>query len=109
MAYDPELSARLATHVAGRRGMDEKKMFGGIGWLLHGNMCVGVYKEWLVIRVGIEAAEQLLQEDHVKEMDITGRAMRGWAMVSPDGWNDDNELKRYVDAAFDFVRTLPPK
>lgn len=109
MPYDPGLAERLADMLTNRSGMEEKKMFGGIGWMLNGNMCVGVYKEWLVIRVGIDAAENILIEPHVKPMDITGKVMKGWAMIFPEGIEDDSELIRYVDLASNFVNTLPAK
>lgn len=109
MPYDPGLAARLADALTGRSGMQEKKMFGGIGWLLNGNMCVGVYKEFLVLRVGAEAAHKLLKQRHVKPMDITGKPMKGWAMVAANGYEDDDALNRYVKHAIDFVKSLPPK
>ena len=89
--------------------MTEKKMFGGIGWMLNGNMCVGVYKDFLIIRVGEEKAAALLSEPGVCPMDITGKPMKGWLMVAPDGYEEDAALKRYTGAAVDFVKTLPEK
>ena len=109
MPYDPGLAARLDEFVAGRPGFEEKKMFGGIGWMLNGNMCVGVYKEWLITRVGVEEATKLIEEPHVKPMDITGRAMKGWAMVAPQGVEEDADIQRHVTLAEKFVRMLPPK
>ncbi len=109
MPYDPGLAERREENLAGRSGMEEKKMFGGIGWMLNGNMCVGVYKEWLVIRIGADAAEKVLKEPHVKPMDITGKAMKGWAMIFPEGIADDADLNRYVEFAIHFVNTLPAK
>ena len=84
-------------------------MFGGIGWMLNGNMCVGIYKEWLIIRVGVDVAEQVLKEPYAKPMDITGKAMKGWAMIFPEGIEDDSELNRYVNLAIAFVTSLPAK
>lgn len=109
MSYDPGLAARLAEVLAGHDGMLEKKMFGGIGWLLNGHMCVGIYKTLLVLRVGVEVAEVLLKHPHVKEMDITGKVMKGWAMVTPKGYASDEALADYVACAVRFVETLPPK
>ena len=109
MPYDPGLAARLADLVDNRTGMEEKKMFGGIGWMLNGNMCTGVYKDWLIIRVGEEAALKVLKEKHIKPMDITGKPMRGWAMVAPKGYESDNNLERFVNMAADFVKKLPVK
>jgi TfoX/Sxy family transcriptional regulator of competence genes len=84
-------------------------MFGGIGWLLNGNMCCGVYKDWLIVRVGTNAAPAMLAESHVGPMDITGKPMKGWAMVASDGVDDDEDLRRFVEAATAFVSTLPEK
>ncbi len=109
MPYDPGLAERLQEHLCERPGMSPKKMFGGIGWLLNGNMCVGVYQEWLIIRVGVEAAKKVFADAHTKPMDITGKAMKGWAMVGPEGVSEDEHLERYLIMAIDFVQTLPPK
>lgn len=109
MPYDPGLAERLEAMVAHHSGMSEKRMFGGIVWLLHGNMCVGIHKEWLIIRVGVAATEKIFREPHVKPMDITGRILKGWAMVAPDGLEDDAALKRFCMLAMDFVKTLPKK
>ena len=84
-------------------------MFGGIGWMLNGNMCVGVYKDFLIIRVGEERAALLSGETGISPMDITGKPMKGWLKVAPNGYEDDNALKRYAKAAIDFVKTLPTK
>lgn len=99
----------MADILANRPGFEEKKMFGGIGWMLNGNMCVGVYKDWLIIRVGELATKELLKEKNVKAMDITGKPMKGWAMAGPAATAEDTDLERYVSLAVDFVRSLPAK
>jgi hypothetical protein len=109
MPYDPGLAERLHGVVARKKGMAEKKMFGGIGWMLNGNMCVGVYKDFLIIRVGEKKAATLSREKGVGPMDITGKPMKGWLMVAPGGYEDDVALRMYADAAFAFVKTLPEK
>ncbi|MGE3623019.1 MAG: TfoX/Sxy family protein [Bdellovibrionales bacterium] len=109
MPFDPGLAERLSEILDSRKGFELKKMFGGIGWLLNGHMCVGVYKEWLIIRVGEASAAKLFGEKHVKPMDITGKPMKGWAMISPDGVCEDSDLSRYVELAEKFVKTLPKK
>ena len=109
MPYDPELAQRLQSVLKGRRGFEQKKMFGGIGWMLNGNMCVGIYREWLITRVGESAGASLFKEKHAKPMDITGKPMKGWAMMAPEGVAKDSELKRHTELAVAFVRTLPPK
>jgi TfoX/Sxy family transcriptional regulator of competence genes len=109
MPYDPGLAHRLEEILESRRGFELKKMFGGIGWILNGNMCVGVYKEWLIVRVGEAVATEIFKEKHVEPMDITGKPMKGWAKVAPDAIEDDKTLKRYVDYAEKFVQTLSAK
>jgi TfoX/Sxy family transcriptional regulator of competence genes len=109
MAFDETLAARVRPVIAGRKGFSEKKMFGGMGYLLHGNMCVGVWKEFLILRIGPDAYEDALAQPHVREFDITGRAMKGWVMVEPAGVRRDSELNEWVGQAIDFVSGLPGK
>lgn len=109
MPFDPGLAERLKEIIEGRMGFEEKKMFGGIGWMLNGNMCVGVYKDWLITRIGEAAAIAMLKEKHVKPMDITGKPMKGWAMIAPEGIAEDAALNRHVECAVAFVSTLPKK
>ena len=109
MPYDPGLNLRLEELLEDRAGFQQKKMFGGIGWMLNGNMCVGVYKDWLITRVGEDAAKELLKEKHVKPMDITGKPMKGWTMVAPEGVAEDADLQRHTELAVAFVNTLPAK
>jgi TfoX/Sxy family transcriptional regulator of competence genes len=109
MPYDSELAERLEEVLEGLPGFQQKRMFGGIGWLLNGNMCVGVYKEWLITRVGESAGAKLFKEKHAKPMDITGKPMKGWAMIAPEGIAEDADLKRYTELAIAFVKTLPGK
>ena len=107
MPYDPGLAERLAEILGGRSGFAQRKMFGGIGWMLNGNMCVGIYKDWFIISVGEKTASEIFEKKHVKPMDITGRPMKGWAMVAPEGYESDKDLKKFVKMAEDFVKTLP--
>lgn len=109
MAYDFELSERLARFLEGRKGFILKKMFGGIGWLLNGNMCVGIYKEWLIIRVGEGTANDLLKEEYMIPMNLTKRVMKGWVMIEPEGIIEDKDLEKYIDYAVKFVSKIPPK
>jgi hypothetical protein len=109
MPYDIGLGERLEEIMLGRPHAAQKKMFGGIGWLVNGNMCVGVYKDFLIARVGEEVAAKLGRDPHVKAMDITGKPMKGWLMVAPDGYEDDADLRRYTDTAFAFASALPAK
>lgn len=84
-------------------------MFGGVGFLLNGNLLVGVWKDSLVVRLGPEEGDKALKEPHVKEFDITGRPMKGWVLVGPEGVEGDNHLGDWVRRAAAFVGTLPAK
>ncbi|MEX0717619.1 MAG: TfoX/Sxy family protein [Planctomycetaceae bacterium] len=109
MPYDETTAARIRRLLARRKGFAEKKMFGGVGFLLRGNMGVGVWKEYLILRVGEAAYVDALREPCVKEFDITGRAMTGWIMVEPAGFADDADLADWIRRAVAFVKTLPAK
>ncbi len=109
MPYDESLADRVRPLLARKKGFAEKKMFGGIGFLLHGNMTVGVWKEFLIVRTGPGAYEDALDRPHIKKFDITGRVMTGWVMVSAGGTESDDDIQEWVALAAAFVRTLPRK
>ena len=109
MAFNEGLAERIRQGLARRKGIEEKKMFGGIGFLLNGNLLVGVWKDSLIARLGPEGGDEALKEPHVSEFDITGRAMRGWVLVAPEGVEADDELSGWVQRAVKFVKTLPAK
>lgn len=109
MAHSESLARRIRQALAGRHGITEKKMFGGVGFLLNGNMCVGIWKSSLIVRLGPEQAAAALGEPNVAEFDITGRPMKDWVMVEPDGLETDEQLGHWVQRALEFVETLPKK
>ena len=109
MAFCESLAERIRQALARKRGVEEKKMFGGIGFLLNGNLLVGVWKDSLVVRLSPDEGEAALGEPHVKEFDITGRAMKGWVLVGPEGVEDDEQLTDWIERAEKFVRALPAK
>ncbi|QDU61770.1 hypothetical protein Pan216_26350 [Planctomycetes bacterium Pan216] len=109
MAYDEQLVDRVRKVLARRKSLVEKKMFGGIGFLLHGNMCCGVRDQYLLLRLGLERAEQALFQPHVREFNNAGRIIKGWVIVESDGLATDNALEQWVRDAVAFVVTLPPK
>ena len=109
MAYSESLARRVHDVIGKRRGITEKKMFGGLGFLLNGNMLVGVWKDSLIVRLEPELADASLEQPHVVEFDITGKPMKGWVMVEPDGIENDEQLKGWIQKAIDFVTTLPKK
>src|SRR6516165_8797920 len=109
MAFNEALAERVRHLLARRKNVEEKKMFGGIGFLLNGNMLVGVWKGSLIVRLGPDEGGEALLEPHVKEFDITGRAMKGWVLVAPEGVEADDQLKGWIQRAVKFVGSLPPK
>ena len=109
MAFDKTLAARIREILDRRQGIEAKKMFGGMGFLLDGNMLVGVWKYSLVVRVGAEAYEDALLESFVGEFDITGRPMKGWVVVEPEALDTDEQLEAWIERAWVFVSALPPK
>jgi TfoX/Sxy family transcriptional regulator of competence genes len=109
MPYDDILAARLRAAIGPLPSLVEKKMFGGICHLVNGNMACGVYQDYLIVRVGLQAYEAALARPHVKLFDITGRAMKGWVMVAPQGCSSESELKAWVEQGLAFARSLPPK
>ena len=109
MAFSEELAERIRQQLAWRKGVEEKKMFGGVGFLLNGNLLVGVSKDSLLARLGPEQSEDALKEPHVSEFDITGRAMKGWVLVAPEGVEADEQLKGWLQRAVKFVGKLPAK
>jgi hypothetical protein len=109
VAFSEALAERIRQRLARRKNVEEKKMFGGVGFLLNGNLLVGVWKESLVVRLGPDEGEAALLEPHVKEFDITGRPMKGWVLVEPEGVEGDDPLAGWIERATKFVRTLPAK
>ena len=109
MAFDEFRAARIRDALARKKGVEEKKMFGGIGFLLNGNMLVGVWRDSLIVRLGPDEGDDALKEPHVREFDITGRAMKGWVLVEPEGVQHDDQLKRWIQWAVTFVKALPKK
>lgn len=109
MAYDARLAQRLEKLISRRDDFYAQKMFGGVGFLLRGNMCFGVYKEYLILRLGKDAAAGALKKKDVRPFDITGRVMSGWVMVAAKGTASQTTLKKWTAQAIDFVSTLPRK
>jgi TfoX/Sxy family transcriptional regulator of competence genes len=109
MVYDPRLAQRVTTLMARQAGFDEKKMFGGICYLVNGNMACGVLKADLIVRVGAENQTECLQRPHTRPFDITGRPMKGWVMVSADGCRSDADLAAWIERGVAMARSLPAK
>src|SRR6516164_2734784 len=106
MAFSEELAERIRHGLARRKGIEEKKMFGGIGFLLNGNLLVGVRKDSLLVRLDPEESGEALKEAHVSEFKITGRGtMKGWVVVGLEGVKDD-QLSGWIQRAVKFVGKL---
>jgi TfoX/Sxy family transcriptional regulator of competence genes len=109
MPYNLDLEYRI-DHLKDQFGeITKKKMFGGVGYLMNGNMCFGIHKEYLIIRTSIEKAGDLLKREYVKPFDITGKPMKGWLMVSPDYVETDDRLLNMLKLGISFVEKLPKK
>lgn len=108
MAYDEDLADRVREVMPPDAEVTERKMFGGLAFLLRGHMFAGIVGSELMVRIGYEAAQRALELDHVREMDFTGRPMKNMIFVQPAGL-DGPALERWVTAAADHARTLAPK
>ena len=110
MAYDTELVERIRELLATERGVDEKRMFGGLAFLINGHMAVAASgKGGLLVRVPPHETDKLLDRAHVSPMVMAGREARGWLRVDPDGLKTKRQLARWVTRSVDHVRSLPPK
>ena len=109
MPYDEKLADRIRQVLPKQKAISERKMFGGIAFMLGGNMCCGVAKDLLMARIGPEGYERALREPYVQPMDFTGRPLRGFVYVSPAGYQTDESLESWVGRAVRFASSLPPK
>jgi TfoX/Sxy family transcriptional regulator of competence genes len=109
MSYDQELATRVEEILAEQGDVDERKMFGGVAFMVKGYMCCGVANDDLMLRVGFERAQELLKEAPVRPMDFTGRPMKDYVFVAPSGLRTESALRRCVQSALEFVDTLPPR
>lgn len=109
MAYDEKTGERLRGAVDGTRGLEESRMFGGLTFLVNGNMCCGIAGDELIVRVDWDRAEELATRKHARPCDITGRPMRGLVTVSPAGFRTAAALRGWVGEAVAHARSLPTK
>jgi TfoX/Sxy family transcriptional regulator of competence genes len=109
MAYDKGLAERLREIYEEIAPFDEKKMFGGLAFMVDGHMSCGVVNDTLMVRVGPQLYEHALAQPHAREMDFTGKPLRGFVYVEPEGFESDAALAFWVKLGLDFVRSLPPK
>ncbi|MFG2334307.1 TfoX/Sxy family protein [Streptomyces sp. NPDC048604] len=109
MTYDEGLAQRIREELGERPGLTEKRMFGGLAFLLGGNMTVGVVGDELIARVGPERAEEAPARPEGRPMDFTGKPMRGWVTVGGPSLAEDRVLDHWITTAVGFASTLPPK
>ena len=109
MAFDTSLAQRIREILADTEGVTERRMFGGLAFMLGGNMFAGVLGSTLMARVGPDAYAAALRSEHAREMDFTGRPMTGYVFVAPEGLVDDAELAKWVLTCAAFAASLPRK
>ena len=109
MAYDQALAQRIREALAGEPDLVEKRMFGGVGFLIRGNMACGVHGDDLIVRVGPGRYPEALARPHARVFDMTGRPMAGWVEVAPAGVASAADLRRWLTLGVEHARTLPAK
>jgi TfoX/Sxy family transcriptional regulator of competence genes len=109
VAYDESLAARVGSLLAERDDVTERKMFGGIAFMVGGHMAIGVARDELMVRVGVDGQDRALAEPHTRQMDFTGRPMRGMVFVAAEGLATDADLRRWVAAGVAYASAQPPK
>jgi len=109
MAYDEAVAERVRGALGNTPGVVEKRMFGGVAFMVRGNMCCGVIGDRLMLRVGPKAYEAALARPHAKTMDFTGRPMKGLVYVEPAGFASPRDLKKWIERAMEFALSLPAK
>ena len=109
MAFDEGLAERVRGLFANEPDMSERKMFGGLCFMTSGNMCFGIVGSELMVRVGVDAYAEALTLSHTREMDFTGRSMRGMVYVAEDGISEDDDLEIWLRRGLDYAGSLPPK
>jgi len=109
MAYDETLASRVRKILSSSVGFSERKMFGGLCFLFQGNMCCGVLKKELILRLDPGRAKELLSRQHTRPMDFTGRPMKGFVFIEAGGLDTERQLNDWVSMARSFAQNLPPK
>jgi TfoX/Sxy family transcriptional regulator of competence genes len=109
VAYDEKLAERVRAALSRKKGVSERSMFGGLAFVVNGNMCCGVVDRRLMLRLGEGGAAKALSEPHARPMDFTGRPMKTMVYVEPAGLRPDARLRAWIDRAVTFARTLPAK
>jgi TfoX/Sxy family transcriptional regulator of competence genes len=110
MAYDDELADRIRDVVQGEPGLSERRMFGGLAFLVNGNMAVSASSQGgLLLRIDPDQAESLVDDEHVRRFEMRGREMDGWLRVDPEVLGTEDQLRRWAEHGVSYARGLPPK
>ena len=109
MAFDEQLANRVRKQLGHKAALIEKKMFGGLAFLINGNMSVGVHGSELIVRIAPESSDAALKEPGARIFDITGRPMKGWLLVGGEGVNDPASLANWVRRGVEYASSLPKK
>ena len=110
MAFDEKLAARIRNQLGRKKAVTEKKMFGGIAFLLNGNMSCGVHGEEMIVRLAPDATDAALAQKHTRVFDLSGgRPMKGWILIEPGGLTTDKALAKWVETGVTYAASLPPK
>jgi TfoX/Sxy family transcriptional regulator of competence genes len=109
MAYNESLAQRVHILLKRQQGFSQRKMFGGLCFMLHGNMCCGITQDELMLRLGKTNTQTALEIPYTREMDFTGKPIKSMIYVERPGFEDDDDLKSWINQAVIFVKSLPPK
>ncbi len=109
MSYNVDLEERIDRVISRLGNLDKKRMFGGIGYILNGDLCFGIHKDDLILRTSKEQSEKMMNDDDIRPFDITGKPMKGWLLISPDAVETDEQLLKMLRIGADFAKTLPKK
>jgi hypothetical protein len=107
MAFDEKLAARIRSKLGKKKGLTEKKLFGGIGFLLNGNLACAVSKEEMLVRVEPDRTKDILERKHTRIFGT--RPMKGWILVAPEGLKTAEALAKWIEIGVDYAASLPPK
>jgi TfoX/Sxy family transcriptional regulator of competence genes len=110
MAYDTDLESRIDKEISSwNAGIVKKNMFGGIGYMLNGNLGFGIHKAEMIVRAGEEQSKELLSQPGIRVFDMTGRPMKNWFLAGSKAFENDSDLKQLLELGRDYALSLPPK
>jgi hypothetical protein len=109
LAYSRKIEESIDSLIASWPNIEKKRMFGGVCYLINGNICFGIINDFPIVRAGVEIAREKFREKHIRPFDITGKPMKGWFMVEEMGWQAADALNAWLTIGRDFAATLPGK